>query len=459
MRAWPANNYLTTQANMATVQINQATAKTHSSSQPHSQGSSGFPDELQAVMSLAEIPDPGGGPPPATAEGRASNPGPNAQSNQPDFLPLLDSTGLPLLSPGGPQSSGTATKGGKGTTTDPTILALAGAFGAAMATGVVVPVTTDEPNAASTPVTSISIAKLPGLADQTPPDPAANPVSLKNSAAPQASTAQSDELLHVIVDQPTAAQSAHPLPGIQNSAVSAVATKDISSPILTDLPAVTPTSADAQPQSSFGASTGDHNPNQQQPASEQNSANMAGQVSIPGQLSVASGMAVPAGPTLSDPQRLDVVRQLADRIELMAASRPQQGVTIHLQPHGLGDVTVVVKGIGKDIEATFSATNTAVRTALADSRDALTQAVTAKGYNLIGVSIAAHSQSMSGRDRQPTPNQQQSQSFGNPSSSGGPNGSSNSRGGGSLPSTVSTLGMDDEAELPSTGADGVDYRI
>ena len=95
----------------------------------------------------------------------------------------------------------------------------------------------------------------------------------------------------------------------------------------------------------------------------------------------------PSAPTpitapLDSAQRIDVVKQVANHIETMAVNKSNQEVTIQLRPEGLGDVTVVVKSLGTGIEATLTASNDNVRAALSDNRDALTQAATAKGFNL-----------------------------------------------------------------------------
>jgi len=439
---------------MATVQINQASKANQVTSQRAAQGSLGFPNELQALMSLADIPDPGGGPPRVTAEGGASNPGPNAQSNQPDFLPLLESAGLPPEPIGASPLGSLPAKGTKITSPDPTLIALAGG---GIAPIVVSPV---ESAAAKDAVSSVadgasSVAPAQATSVQTAPQLMATAATGDSAQSPT----QAEEMLQVIVDAPSGSRGPLPPPAIQNAIVSAVAAKENAS-VAGEVPITAAGTAEGQSQSSSGSSGGDQPSNQQTATPDPMGASALSALTAPGQSAPVMSSSSVAGPSLLDSQRLDVVRQVADHIELMAAARPQQGVTIHLQPQGLGDVTIVVKGIGKDIEATFSASNPTVRNALADSRDALTQAVTAKGYNLVGVNIAAHSQSMTGRDRQSSPNQQQSsQTFGNSSSGGGPNFSTNSRGG-ALPSSVLTSTDTEElAELSSIGVEGVDYRI
>ncbi|RYG21753.1 hypothetical protein EON82_18320, partial [bacterium] len=52
-----------------------------------------------------------------------------------------------------------------------------------------------------------------------------------------------------------------------------------------------------------------------------------------------------AGAQRPEVDRHLVVRQVADRIENLVASRPREGVTIHLEPRDLGSVTLVVKGL------------------------------------------------------------------------------------------------------------------
>ncbi len=100
--------------------------------------------------------------------------------------------------------------------------------------------------------------------------------------------------------------------------------------------------------------------------------------------------AVPAT-QISTSERTQVVRQVADRIELMAATRPKEGVTIHLQPDNLGTVTLVVKSLNSTVETQIYASNDHVRDALNQSRNQLVAAMHAKGITLSDVSVSGQS--------------------------------------------------------------------
>lgn len=135
---------------------------------------------------------------------------------------------------------------------------------------------------------------------------------------------------------------------------------------------------------------------------------------------VSASSSVPSTAHLSVSDRIAVVKQVANRIEMMVAAKPQSAVTVRLQPQGLGDVTVVVKNLGRAIEATLSASNESVHAALSDSKDALSQAVAAKGYNLVGVHVATQASGSQTAGKQ-APSQQQQQAGANGSTSQGGN--------------------------------------
>src|SRR5579863_7015304 len=138
---------------MAAVTINLAASVSIPPTSQATQSSPGFPAELHALMGATEIPDPGGGPPTPTAEGGASNPGPNAQSNQPDFLPLLAIAELPVNSIGVPSAPGSGGKSAKSTSPDPSLMALA-----AVATVPTVPTVPTSPTSLSQPASAPSAA-------------------------------------------------------------------------------------------------------------------------------------------------------------------------------------------------------------------------------------------------------------------------------------------------------------
>ncbi|GEM_PF-4389261 len=77
-----------------------------------------------------------------------------------------------------------------------------------------------------------------------------------------------------------------------------------------------------------------------------------------------------------------VVRQVADRIENMVAARPRDGVTIHMEPHELGTVTLVVKGLASALDVQVTASDERVRQSLDASRPELAQALAPRGIGL-----------------------------------------------------------------------------
>ncbi|MBX3118795.1 MAG: flagellar hook-length control protein FliK [Fimbriimonadaceae bacterium] len=83
-----------------------------------------------------------------------------------------------------------------------------------------------------------------------------------------------------------------------------------------------------------------------------------------------------------------VIRQVADRLEALAAARPKNGVTIHLEPFDLGKITMTIKSSGHDVDAQISASNEAVRVALESNRPMLQQALDQRGINLVNVDVS-----------------------------------------------------------------------
>lgn len=77
-----------------------------------------------------------------------------------------------------------------------------------------------------------------------------------------------------------------------------------------------------------------------------------------------------------------VVKQVADRIENLVASRPRDGVTVHLEPRDLGTVTLVVKGLASSLDVQVTASDERVRQGLEASRPDLAQALAPRGIEL-----------------------------------------------------------------------------
>jgi flagellar hook-length control protein FliK len=77
-----------------------------------------------------------------------------------------------------------------------------------------------------------------------------------------------------------------------------------------------------------------------------------------------------------------IIRQVADRIQLLAAARPRAGVTIKLMPQDLGAITLNVKNLGGEVQAQVTASNDQVRTALEQNAAQLGKALEARGLTL-----------------------------------------------------------------------------
>lgn len=94
-------------------------------------------------------------------------------------------------------------------------------------------------------------------------------------------------------------------------------------------------------------------------------------------------------PKLTEVQVKNVISQVIDRAEALAASRPKNGVTIHLRPQELGTITLIVKRTGTaDVEAQMFASNERVREALESNRGVLLQNLESKGLNVAAVTVA-----------------------------------------------------------------------
>lgn len=104
-----------------------------------------------------------------------------------------------------------------------------------------------------------------------------------------------------------------------------------------------------------------------------------------------------------------VVRQITDKMELMAATRPKDGVTIMLQPERLGSITMTVKSVGGGVEAHISASDDNVRTALEQNRAVLGQSLADRGLKLDAVSIASQTRDSTTAQHQMSQQQQQDQ--------------------------------------------------
>ncbi len=90
------------------------------------------------------------------------------------------------------------------------------------------------------------------------------------------------------------------------------------------------------------------------------------------------------------------IRQAADRIQLLAAARPREGVVVHLSPEEIGPMTLVVKSVGSIVETQIYAPNEEARQGLEQHRALLGAALESRGLSLQALSVQATSPSGSG---------------------------------------------------------------
>lgn len=96
-------------------------------------------------------------------------------------------------------------------------------------------------------------------------------------------------------------------------------------------------------------------------------------------------------PSLKPEEAELVVKQVADKLHMLAAARPRNGVTIHLNPDDLGSITVVIKSIGRMVDTQITASDSRVSEALDQNRSRLVEAMDSKGYQLQSVSVSQQS--------------------------------------------------------------------
>lgn len=110
---------------------------------------------------------------------------------------------------------------------------------------------------------------------------------------------------------------------------------------------------------------------------------------------------------LNQSERVQAVQQVTDHIQLQAATKPQQAVTIHLQPPHLGEVVVALKNVHSALEAHITASDSRLKTALDDSRADLSARLKASGISVGEIKVdntaktATDSQSSFGSSSQP----------------------------------------------------------
>jgi flagellar hook-length control protein FliK len=115
----------------------------------------------------------------------------------------------------------------------------------------------------------------------------------------------------------------------------------------------------------------------------------------------------PTGVTeLQGLDRTALVKQVADKMQAIAASRSKDGVIVQLAPKALGTITVTLKTAGSGMDAHLVASNDQVRKALEQSRPDLVQTMGNRGYKLTTVTVSQESASTTSGNKQQLPNQQ-----------------------------------------------------
>lgn len=223
----------------------------------------------------------------------------------------------------------------------------------------------------------------PVSVDQADPQDRAKPVDHQLDAAS--------------VDTWAAQESPHPIPTERPKAKTAQ-TKDASASIDQRAVSVTTNTLNARPiEKPIHAE-----PVFVQPASQADDAKP--EVELDAQSNLLDASATPTKPAAKNdiptadskpqphPHRAEIVKQVAERIEFMAAAKPREGITIHLKPLDLGAITVVVKSVGDVVHADVTASEESVRASLAESREALSSALVEKGYKLASLEVRTASQ-------------------------------------------------------------------
>lgn len=102
---------------------------------------------------------------------------------------------------------------------------------------------------------------------------------------------------------------------------------------------------------------------------------------------VKSADKVEVAPRLDAAKREMVVKQVSDRIELLAATRPKEGMTIHLQPAELGQVVINLKAGASHLEALIQASDSRVKDALEQNSADLSQKLHHHGIQLGQITV------------------------------------------------------------------------
>ncbi len=104
----------------------------------------------------------------------------------------------------------------------------------------------------------------------------------------------------------------------------------------------------------------------------------SGQIEKPAEITANQGL-----------DRAALVRQVADKLQALAASRSKEGVVVQLAPKALGSITLTLKNLGSGMEAHIAASDEHVRKALEQSRPDLIQSMQTRGYQVSSVTVSA----------------------------------------------------------------------
>lgn len=88
----------------------------------------------------------------------------------------------------------------------------------------------------------------------------------------------------------------------------------------------------------------------------------------------------------------EVARQMAERVEEMLGHRPRGIVTLQLEPQDLGTITMTVRSFGNRVDAEVTASNEAVRQALHENRQQLSQSFEGRGFTVGNLNLGESGQ-------------------------------------------------------------------
>lgn len=91
-------------------------------------------------------------------------------------------------------------------------------------------------------------------------------------------------------------------------------------------------------------------------------------------------------------QHAQVIRTVTDRIQLMAASRSKEQVTIELNPPDLGKVSISIRNIRASLDAQISASDSRVRQAIESSKEDLASKLRSQGVSINEIKVGESSQ-------------------------------------------------------------------